>query len=84
VEPIEAILGICGCLLEFVDLAAIITNAVAWSKSAPHRAARKEAKTTGAEMPPHDTWFQVLVFITPIALTLTGIVIYKWVRWLTR
>jgi hypothetical protein len=67
-----------------VDFAAIITNIVAWTKSAPHRAARKEAKSTGAEMPPRDTWFQVLVFITPIALTLTGIVIFKWVRWLTR
>lgn len=83
-EAMEAIIGICGCLLEFVDVAAVITNIIAWTKSAPHRAARKEAKTTGAEMPPKDTWFQVLVFITPIAITLTGIVIYKWARWLLR
>jgi hypothetical protein len=83
-EPIEFLLDISCCLLEFVDFAAIITNIVAWTKSAPHRAARKEAKTTGAEPPPRDTWFQVLVFMTPIALTLTGIVIYKWVRWLMR
>ena len=72
------------CLLELLDSAAVITNIVAWTKSAPNRAARKEAKTVGAEPPPPDKWFQVLVFVTPIALTLTGIVIYKYVRWLAQ
>ena len=83
-ELLEVLFQLSCCLLEFIDFAAITTNVVAWTKSAPHRAARKEAKTTGAEMPPNDKWFQFLVFITPIALTLTGIVIFKWVRWLMR
>ena len=83
-EPIELLLELSCCLLECVDVAAIIANIVAWTKSEPYRVARKEAKTTGAELPPNDRWFQFLVFITPIALTLTGIVIFKWVRWLIK
>lgn len=72
------------CLLEFIDVAAIISQGIAWSKSAPNRQARQLAKTTGAELPPRDGWFQFFVFLTPIVLTLTGIVIFRLVRRLTR
>lgn len=78
----EVLLELTCCLLEFVDFAAIITEIVAWNRSKPNRQARKIAKTAGTDPPPRDTWFQILVFLTPIVITLTGIIIYKYVRWL--
>lgn len=80
-EPIELLLQLTCCLLEFVDVAAVIANIVAFVKSGPNRQARRLAKTTGAELPPRDGWFQFLIFITPIAITLTFISVYKWVVW---
>jgi hypothetical protein len=82
VELLGVMFEVGCCLLEFIDIAAIITNLIAWSKSADHRVARKQARTVGAEPPPKDFWFQLLAFSTPIALTLTGLVVYKYVRWL--
>ncbi|MBX7103544.1 MAG: hypothetical protein K1X57_05660 [Gemmataceae bacterium] len=80
IELLSVLLDLTCCLLEFIDVIALFTNGISWVKSAPNRAARREAKTVGAEPPPKDFWFQVLVVTTPIALTLTGILVYKWTR----
>lgn len=79
-ELIPALLDLSCCLLEFINLASVIGNGVAWKRTEPYREARKEAKITGTPPPANDFWFQVFVFLTPITITLTGIVIYKWLR----
>lgn len=79
-EPLTAILELSCCLLEFLNAAGIVTNLVAWFRSQPYREARKNAKQRGEPPPTDDFWFQVFVFLTPITITLTGIIIYKWLR----
>lgn len=73
------VLELLCCLLEFLDAASILTAFFAWLKSEPYRDARKIAKSQGEETSANDFWFQVFVFLTPIAITLTILVIWKWV-----
>lgn len=79
-ELIGLLLDLSCCMLEFINLSSVIANAVAWRRSEPYREARKEAKQRHEPPPKNDFWFQLFVFLTPITLTLTGIVIYKWLR----
>jgi hypothetical protein len=79
-ELVAALLDLSCCLLECVNLASLIGNGIAWKRSQPYREARKEAKLHGTPPPPDDFWFQVFVFLTPITMTISGIVLYKWLR----
>lgn len=82
VDAFTVFLELSCCLIESFDLIAVIVNGLAWFKSEPNRKQRREARAIGAEPPPTDFWFQLFVFTTPIVLTLTGIIVFKWVRWL--
>lgn len=79
-DPLSALLELTCCLLESADVVALIVNLIAWIFSKPNRTARKVAKTQGEEPPAKDFWFQVFVVLTPITITLTGIILYKWLR----
>jgi hypothetical protein len=79
-DPVSVLFDLSCCLLEFVDVASIIVDFIAWRRSEPYREARKDSKRSGQPQPPSDFWFQLFVFLTPITITLTAIVIYKWLR----
>ncbi len=71
---------ICGCLLECGDLAVTVVDIVAYYKSEPNRQARKNARAIGTKLPPMNWWLMLFVLATPIAITLTALVIYKYTR----
>jgi hypothetical protein len=77
---IEVLLDLGCCLLESGNLAGIIVDAVAWSKSRPNRAAIKSAKKAGEEPPPPSGWTTAFQILTPMVITLTILMIIKWVR----
>jgi hypothetical protein len=79
-EPIELLLNVGCCLLETIDFGAIIANGVAWSKSRENRTAIRVAKKVGEEPPEPSGWTTAFQIMTPMVITLTILLIVKWVR----
>jgi hypothetical protein len=68
------------CMLEGMDLVAIIADGIAWVRSEPNREARRAARREGAPPPPASGWTKALYILTPIAIVLTILIVIKWVR----
>jgi hypothetical protein len=79
-EILEVLLNLGCCLLESTNVAAAIVDAVAWSKSRPNRAAIRTAKKAGEEPPDPNAWTTAFQILTPMVVTLTILMIIKWVR----
>jgi hypothetical protein len=74
------LLDLACCFLEMVDFGALIANGVAWSKSRENRTAIRVAKKTGEEPPEPSGWTTAFQIMTPMVITLTVLLIIKWVR----
>ncbi len=68
------------CLLEGLDLVAIIADAVAWNRSRPSRQARRAARRAGEAPPEPSGWLVLVAVLTPVAVVLTVLVVVKWAR----
>jgi hypothetical protein len=79
-ELIEVLLDLGCCLLESGNLAGIIVDAIAWRKSRPNRAAIRLAKKAGEKPPEMSGWTTAFQILTPMVITLTILMIIKWVR----
>jgi hypothetical protein len=77
---IELLLDVGCCLLETVNFSAIIADGVAWSKSRENRTAIRAAKKAGEEPPEQSGWTTAFQIMTPMVITLTILLIIKWVR----
>jgi hypothetical protein len=77
---LETLLDLGCCLLETVNLGAIIANGVAWSKSRPNRLAIRTAKKAGEPPPELSGWTTAFQIMTPMVITLSVLLIIKWVR----
>lgn len=80
VEAIELILGICGCIFDALAVGLDGFELVAWLMSRDSRRARRRAKWAGEPLPPLSKWGLAFRLLIPVAIIMTGLLIWKWVR----
>jgi hypothetical protein len=68
------------CGLEVLNLFAWTFDGVAYTRSAPNRAARRVARRAGEPAPPMDRWTIAFLIATPIVILLAILLIVKWTR----
>jgi hypothetical protein len=77
VAVFEAFVGILEAIGWLLDAVLIVGDLYSWIRGRSNRALRREAKESGAELPPRDKWNRIVVVLSIALLALTTFLILR-------
>ena len=71
-------LELCGCGLELLDLFVVGADLFSLGASRENRRERRRAKRQGEPRRPRSAWTWAFLILTPVAVVLTALVLWRW------
>jgi hypothetical protein len=76
----EWLLEVLAEILISADFFTLIADFIAWRRGERNRLERREARRAGLPPPPRDGWNKSVIWLTAIAVLLTGYIVWRVMR----